>query len=88
MAEEKIAVSNNKESKTGCTSCGTGSCNKLNVYDWLSDMELPPGHKPFNIVEVQFKGTRKEYYRNTDMHPLKAGDKVAVEATPGHDIGM
>jgi hypothetical protein len=57
---------NTNTKSTGCTSCGTGSCNKLNVYDWLSDMEFPPGHIPFNVVEVQFKGTRKEYFRNTD----------------------
>jgi len=50
-------------------------------------MEFPPGHIPFNVVEVQFKGTRKEYFRNTDGHILKAGDIVAVEGNPGHDIG-
>ena len=84
MTTETINT-NNKS--TGCTSCGTGSCNKLNVYDWLSDMEFPPGHIPFNIIEVQFKGTRKEYFRNTDGYILKAGDVVAVEGNPGHDIG-
>lgn len=70
-----------------CTSCGTGSCNKLNVFDWLSDMELPPGQKPFNIVEVRFKGSRKEFFRNIENLELKTGDTVAVEASPGHDIG-
>ena len=39
--------------------CGTIGCNKLNVYDWLSDMILPAGHKPFDIFEVRFKGSRK-----------------------------
>ena len=84
MTTETINT-NNKS--TGCTSCGTGSCNKLNVYDWLSDMEFPPGHIPFNIIEVQFKGTRKEYFRNTDGYTLKDGDEVDVEGNPGHDIG-
>ncbi len=76
-----------KENTPGCSSCGTGSCNKLNVFDWLGDMELPPGQMPYNVVEVRFKGTRKEYYRNADYHALKIGDMVAVEGNPGHDIG-
>lgn len=74
----------------GCKSngtCGTAGCNKLNVYDWLSNMVLPDGQKPFNIVEVRFKNTRKEFFRNTDFLELKMGDLVAVEGTPGHDIG-
>lgn len=74
----------------GCKSngtCGTAGCNKLNVYDWLSNMVLPDGQKPFNIVEVRFKNTRKEFFRNTDFLELKMGDMVAVEGTPGHDIG-
>jgi cell fate regulator YaaT (PSP1 superfamily) len=85
MAEQLIQQ--NKETVKGCSSCGTGSCNKLNVFDWLNEMEMPPGHQPFNIVEVQFKGTRKEYFRNSDHLALKAGDIVAVEGNPGHDIG-
>jgi len=81
--------------KTGDTSpgcqnngtCGTSGCNKLNVYDWLSDMEMPPGQRPYNIVEVRFKGSRKEFYRNQEYLELKTGDMVAVEGNPGHDIG-
>lgn len=72
---------------TGCTSCGTGSCNRLNVYDWLYDMQLPPGIKPCEVVEVRFKGSRKEFFRNINNLPLKVGDVVAVEGSPGHDIG-
>src|SRR4051812_29097303 len=68
--------------------CGTSGCNKLNVYNWLSDMELPAGQKPYNIVEVRFKGSRKEFYRNNEPLVLKAGDIVAVEGSPGHDIGV
>ncbi len=70
-----------------CTACGTGSCNKLNVYDWLADMKLPAGQKPFDVVEVRFKNSRKQFYRNVDNIALQAGDVVAVEASPGHDIG-
>jgi len=81
--------------KTGDTSpgcqnngtCGTSGCNKLNVYNWLSDMELPEGQKPYNIVEVRFKGSRKEFYKNQEFIELKTGDMVAVEGSPGHDIG-
>ena len=81
--------------KTGDTSpgcknngtCGTSGCNKLNVYDWLADMELPEGQKPFNVVEVRFKGSRKEFFRNSEYLPLTTGDVVAVEGNPGHDIG-
>ncbi len=77
-------------SPSGCKNngtCGTSGCNKLNVYDWLSDMILPEGQKAFDIVEVRFKGSRKEFYRNVNIIPLKAGDMVAVEGSPGHDIG-
>lgn len=79
------------EASPGCQNngtCGTSGCNKLNVYNWLSDMEMPPGHKPYNIVEIRFKGSRKEFYRNQEFLELKTGDVVAVEGNPGHDIGM
>jgi hypothetical protein len=74
----------------GCKSngtCGTGGCNKLNVYNWLSDMVLPEGHKPYDVLEVRFKGSRKEFFRNVNNLVLKVGDIVAVEGNPGHDIG-
>jgi cell fate regulator YaaT (PSP1 superfamily) len=69
-------------------SCGVGGCNKLNVFDWLADMELPGGQKVFDCVEVRFKNSRKEFYRNTNPFSLKVGDVIAVEASPGHDIGI
>lgn len=80
----------------GCTSpgcgqngsCSTGACNKLNTYDWLNHMVLPSDYKPFNIIEVRFKGSRKEYYRNTDGLDLYTGDMVVVEADYGHDVGF
>jgi cell fate regulator YaaT (PSP1 superfamily) len=58
---------------------------KLEVYDWLSD--IPESHDDTNLVEVRFKNTRKGYYRNTTHIKLAPGDLVAVEASPGHDIG-
>lgn len=79
------------EIAAGCQNhghCSTGGCNKLNVYDWLADMILPDGMKSFNIVEVRFKGSRKEFFRNSENIPLKTGDVVAVEGSPGHDIGL
>lgn len=69
-------------------SCGTGGCNKLNVFDWLANMELPAGQQPFDCVEIRFKNSRKEIFRNVNNIPLLAGDVVAVEASPGHDIGV
>jgi len=75
----------------GCNnngSCMTSGCNKLDVYDWLSDMDLPSNYKPFNIVEVRFKGSRKDFYVNKDNIYLEMGEMVAVEpSTGGYDIG-
>jgi cell fate regulator YaaT (PSP1 superfamily) len=68
--------------------CSSGGCNKLEVFDWLSNMELPANQKPFLCVEVRFKNGRKEFYRNTNDLPLHIGDTVAVESSPGHDIGI
>lgn len=69
-------------------SCGTGGCNKLNVFDWLANMELPAGQPVYDCVEVRFKNSRKEFFRNINNLPLITGDVVAVEASPGHDIGV
>jgi len=51
-------------------------------------MQLPGGQEPFTLVEVRFKNSRKEYFRNEDKLPLKIGDLVATEASSGHDIGQ
>jgi cell fate regulator YaaT (PSP1 superfamily) len=78
-------------SPKGCKNngtCGTDSCNKLTVFDWLSNMSLPNGEKPFNWVEVRFKNGRKDYYHNTENLTLSIGDIVATQAQSGHDIGM
>jgi len=68
--------------------CGTDSCNKLTVFDWLANMALPQGQEPFIGVEVRFKNGRKQYYKNTEKLSLSIGDIVATEAQSGHDIGM
>jgi cell fate regulator YaaT (PSP1 superfamily) len=68
-------------------SCGVSGCEKLTVFDWLSDMQLPGNKAPFSIVEVRFKNGRKEYFKNVNGLRLYMGDVVAVEGTPGHDIG-
>lgn len=88
----------------GCTSCGSGGgtpggcknngtcssggCNKLEVYDWLANMEQPNGQSPYDIVEVRFKNSRKGFFRNTKNISLQVGDVVVVEGGPGKDIGV
>jgi cell fate regulator YaaT (PSP1 superfamily) len=69
-------------------SCGAGGCNKLNVFDWLANMELPGGQATFDCVEIRFKNSRKEFFRNVNNLQLNVGDVVAVEASPGHDMGV
>ncbi|MCR5269902.1 MAG: hypothetical protein K6D91_02655 [Prevotella sp.] len=77
-----------------CTGCDRGLCHQaigrqdrqLNTYDWLAD--VPGNADSTDLVEVQFKHTRKGYYHNINRLPLKKGDIVAVEASPGHDIGV
>jgi cell fate regulator YaaT (PSP1 superfamily) len=68
--------------------CGTDSCNKLTVFDWLANMSLPGGQEPFDCVEIRFKNGRKEFFRNTEKLTLGIGDVVATEASPGHDVGI
>ncbi|MCC3153303.1 regulatory iron-sulfur-containing complex subunit RicT [Hymenobacter sp. BT770] len=67
----------------GCKSnggCSTGGCNRLNVFDWLQDVEVPDSFAGFDIVEVRFKGGRKEFMRNDQRLPLVTGDAVVVDA--------
>ena len=69
--------------------CGRGcgrQDHQLNTYDWLAD--VPGNNATTDLVEVQFKITRKGYYHNANNLDLKKGDIVAVEANPGHDIGV
>ena len=79
----------------GCKSngnCGTGTCGsgseKLAVFDWLSNMTLPSGQERFHIFEVRFKNGRKHFYKNVNNLSLRIGDVVAVESSPGHDVGI
>ena len=65
--------------------CGRQNC-QLNTYDWLAD--VPGNAQMTDLVEVQFKNTRKGYYHNVNNLDLRKGDIVAVEANPGHDIGV
>ena len=78
--------------ESGCSGHGCGNASggeprgKLHSYNWLAD--IPGGYADSDMVEVTFKNTRKGYYKNSTHIPLEIGDMVAVEASPGHDIGM
>lgn len=69
-------------------SCGVSGCNKLEVFDWLTGMQLPDNQKPYDIVEVRFKNSRKSFYRNTESLELHRGDVIVVDASPGYDVGV
>ena len=75
----------------GCKSngsCLTNGCSKLDVYDWLSHMDMPSNYKIFNIIEIKFKGSRKDFFINTENFYLEAGELVVVETvTGGFDVG-
>ena len=72
---------------TGGCSTGSGSCNKMNTYNWLSDMPMVADNS-FNIIEVSFKnGARKDFFSNIDNIDLYKGDLVVVQAAQGFDIG-
>lgn len=87
----------------GCSSCGTGGgcstggcgskggcksggCNKMNTFDWLSGMDEVSTDK-INIVEVRFKGGRKEFFRNSSNLELLTGDPIIVDVPNGHHLG-
>jgi cell fate regulator YaaT (PSP1 superfamily) len=59
----------------------------LNVYNWLTDVVLPEDYEPFNIVEIRFKGSKKQFYRNVNHLELFTGDKVIVDSDIGYDVG-
>jgi cell fate regulator YaaT (PSP1 superfamily) len=74
---------------SGCNNngaCETGGCNKLNTFDWLSNMDIPQRER-FNVVEVRFKNARKEFFKNADNLNLTTGDAVIVDVPNGHHIG-
>lgn len=85
------SCSSGDKSSKGCGSkgsCSSGGCNKLEVHDWLANMQLPNGQAPYDILEIRFKNSRKLFYRNAKNIPLKTGDVVVVEASPGYDVGV
>lgn len=98
MEEEKKQLCNNNFLSRGCICLPKmydnnkhtykPGCAKLDSTNWLSDMELPPGQKLFDCVEVRFKNSRKEFFRINTEYDIIEGDIVAVEASPGHDIGI
>lgn len=78
-------ILHNGSGRLCCKSCGRQD-RQLNTYDWLAD--IPGNDTASEYVEVQFKNTRKGYFRNSNHLELTKGDTVAVEANPGHDIGV
>ena len=81
---EDFQVSGSDEPKMPDTTYKPG-CNKLDSFNWLKDLPEIPGSN--DVVEIRFKNTRKGFYRNINNLRLEIGDVVAVEASPGHDIG-
>lgn len=79
-------MENKDELERGVCRSKVGSCFKLGITDWLAD--IPNVANPNEIIEIRFKNTRKDYFRNVNDLKLKPGDIVAVEASPGHDIGV
>ncbi len=67
--------------------CSTGGCNKLNTFDWLSDMDLPP-YEVFDVVEVRFKSGRKDFFRNTLKLDVTCGDALILDVPNGHHLGF
>ena len=76
----------------GCKSnggCSSGSCNRMNVYDWLANLPFSDPESGCRIVEVSFNnGSRKDYFRNTTIQIFEKGDMIAVEGISGFDVGM
>lgn len=78
----------NQKTVAGCSSggCSTGGCNKMNAFDWLSNMDVPRSMR-YDVVEIKFKGGRKEYFRNASNLELYTGDFVVCEMASGYHIG-
>ena len=84
-------ASTRNSSPRGCKSngtCGTDSCNKLTVFDWLGNMEMPSGKAPFSMVEVRFKNSRKEFFKLPEGLTVTVGDPVITHVENGHDLGL
>jgi len=98
MEEEKKQLCDNAFLSRGC-SCNPKmydsnkhvykpGCAKLDSINWLKDIELPAAQKQFDCVEIRFKNSRKEFFRINTEYDIREGEFVAVEASPGHDIGI
>ena len=77
-------------SPRGCQNngtCGSDSCNKLTVFDWLENMQPPSGQKGYSIAEVRFKNSRKEFFRFPESLHAQAGNLVITNAAQGYDLG-
>src|SRR6185437_3471378 len=76
---------------TGCKSngsCGTGSCNRMNVFDWLSNLPFNDPASECRVVEISFnQGSRKDFFRNPTMQIFEKGELVSVEGVGGFDVG-
>src|SRR5215510_908586 len=75
----------------GCKSnggCSTGSCNRMNVHDWLLNLPFSDPESTCKVIEISFKqGSRKEFFRNTTLQYFEKGEYVSVEGVSGFDVG-
>ncbi len=84
-----VSCGSDKPGVKGCKNngnCGTNGCNKLNTFDWLTDMDLPIGER-FDVVEVRFKNGKKDFFRNVNKFSLNNGDPIIVDVPNGHHLG-
>ena len=85
------SCSNGGRKAKGCRTngtCSTSGCNKLEVYDWLAHIELPVGQQAYDVIEVRFKNSRKDFFRNAQKLQIQVGDIVVVDAASGFDVGI
>jgi cell fate regulator YaaT (PSP1 superfamily) len=91
MGCASCASKKNGTTPAGCKNngtCGTAGCNKLEVFDWLSNMESPAEELNFNYVEVRFKNSRKSFFQKPEQLSLVVGDVVVVACQSGYDVGI
>ena len=82
--------SNSNGTPLGCKNngtCGSDGCNKMTVFNWLSNMDIVMEKETAKIIEVRFKNGRKEFYKNTDDLSISIGDLIVVKAEKGYDLG-
>lgn len=88
LESEKIVFQKRREKYMSCNGCSfndSTSNQTFDSYNWIND--LPETANQSDIVEVKFKSTRREYYRNTERLSLRRGEKIVVATMPGHDVG-